>query len=105
MLIVIDLSESRVHLSEPDDFTRFSVAVAGDGDLGQLVRTSGLGRVSEDGGNVAVDPVAVRTLAGAAATEAWEDGFAGMCAYAAGKGWVEADGGILAHIEPHREAG
>ena len=105
MLIVIDLSESRVHLSEPDDFTRFSVAVAGDGDLGQLVRTSGLGRVSEDGGNVAVDPVAVRTLAGAAATEAWEEGFAGMCAYAAGKGWVEADGGILAHIEPHREAG
>ncbi len=105
MLIVIDLSESRVHMSEPDDFTRFSVAVAGDGDLGQLVRTSGLGRVSEDGGNVAVDPVAVRALAGAAATEAWEDGFAGMCAYAAGKGWVEADGGILAHIEPHREAG
>jgi hypothetical protein len=26
-----------------------------------------------------------------------------MCAYAAGKGWVNADGGILAHIEPpHR---
>ncbi len=101
MLIVIDLSESRVHLSEADDFTRFSVEVAGDGDLRQLVRISGLGRVSDDGGHVAVDPVALRALAGTAATPAWEEGFAGMCAYAAGKGWVEADGGILAHIEPH----
>ncbi len=105
MLIVIDLSDSRVHLSEPDDFTRFSVQVAGDGDLRQLVHMSGLGRVSDDGFHVAVDPVALRTLAGTAATEAWEEGFAGMCAYAAGKGWVEADGGILAHIEPHPEPG
>jgi len=28
-----------------------------------------------------------------------------MCAYAAGKGWVEPDGGVLAHIEPPHEAG
>jgi hypothetical protein len=99
MLIVIDLSESRIHLNDPDDFTRFSVALEGDGDLSAVVRTSGLGRLSEDGGQVAVDPVALRALAGPAATEAWEEGFADMCAYAAGKGWVEADGGILAHIE------
>ena len=99
MLIVIDLSESRIHLSEPDDFSRFSVAVAGDGDIGPLVRTSGLGRVIDGGGQIAVEPAAVRALAGAAATEAWEDGFAGMCAYAAGKGWVEPEGGILAHVE------
>ena len=45
-----------------------------------------------------VDPVALRALAGPAADEAWDEGFAGMCAYAAGKGWVEPDGGVLAHI-------
>jgi hypothetical protein len=28
-----------------------------------------------------------------------------MCAYAAGKGWVEADGGVLAHIERRDEQG
>jgi hypothetical protein len=38
-------------------------------------------------------------LAGAAATPTWDEGFAGMCAYAAEKGWVESDGGILAHVE------
>ena len=103
MLIVIDLSESRIHLSEPDDFTRFSVAIAGDGDIGPIVRTSGLGRVTDDGGQVAVEPAAVRMLAGPAATETWEEGFAGMCAYAAGKGWVDPDGGILAHVERHPE--
>jgi hypothetical protein len=103
MLIVIDLPGSRVRLEEPDDFTRFSVAAAGDGDIGPLVRSSGLGRVRDNGTQVAVDPVALRTLAGPAATAAWDQGFAGMCAYAAGKGWVESDGGILAHVE--RDAG
>ena len=49
-----------------------------------------------------VDPVALRALAGAAATDEWDEGFAGMCAYAAGKGWVEDDG-VVAHIEPRDE--
>ena len=47
-----------------------------------------------------VDPTALRALAGTAATPAWDDGLAAMCAYAATKGWVEDDGGIVAHIEP-----
>ncbi len=46
-----------------------------------------------------VDPAALRALAGPAADDRWEEGFAGMSAYAAGKGWVQADGGVLAHIE------
>jgi hypothetical protein len=61
--------------------------------------------LKEDGAHVAVDPVALRALAGPAATEQWDEGFAGMCAYAAGKGWVEADGGVLAHIERRDEPG
>jgi hypothetical protein len=105
MIVVVDLSESRVHLQHPDDFTRFSVAVEGEGDLAEVVRQSGLGRVKEDGEHVAVDPVALRALAGPGATLQWEQGFAGMCDYAAGKGWVEDDGGIVAHVERRDEAG
>ena len=52
-----------------------------------------------------VDPVALRALAGPAADERWDQGFSGMCAYAAGKGWVEPDGGVLAHIERPRPGG
>jgi hypothetical protein len=105
MIIVIDLAESRVLLQQPDDFGRFSVTAEGDGDLAEVVRQSGLGRLTEDGEHVVVDPVALRALAGPAATEEWETGFSGMCAYAAGKGWVEDDGGIVAHIEPRDGAG
>lgn len=103
MIIVIDLSESRVLLQEPAEFTRFSVATEGQGDLAEVVRQSGLGRLKDDGEHVVVDPIALRALAGPAATDEWEDGFAGMCEYAAGKGWVEADGGIVAHVEPRDE--
>jgi hypothetical protein len=97
--IVIDLAESRVLLQDPTDFTRFSVAAEGDGDLTEVVRQSGLGRLKDDGAHVVVDPVALRALAGPAATDEWQEGFAAMCAYAAEKGWMEADGGIVAHIE------
>ncbi len=105
MLIVIDLASATVSLRQPDEFTRFSVALEGEGDLAEVVRASGLGRLAADGEHVVVDPVALRALAGPAADEAWDEGFAGMCAYAAGKGWVEPDGGVLAHIEPSRERG
>ena len=98
MLIVIDLLEQRVLLQDPDDFARFSIALEGEGDLAGVVHQSGLGRLKDDGEHVAVDPVALRALAGPAATDEWDEGFSGMCAYAAGKGWVEADGGVLAHI-------
>lgn len=98
MRIVIDLSAARVSLNDPDEFTRFSVALEGKGDLAQVVQTSGLGRLKDDE-HVVVDPDSLRALAGPAATGAWEEGLSGMVAYAAGKGWVEADGGIVAHIE------
>ncbi len=52
-----------------------------------------------------VDPVSLRALAGPAATPEWEEGFSGMCAFAAGKGWVEADGGVVADIEQRDETG
>ena len=105
MIVVIDLSESRVLLQDPADFNHFSVATEGEGDLAEIVRQSGLGRLKDDGEQVVVDPVALRALAGSTATDEWDEGFAGMCEYAAGKGWVETDGGIVAHIEPRDGAG
>ena len=104
VLIVIDLSVATVALRQPDEFNRFSVAVEGEGDLAQVVAQSALGRLAADGEHVVVDPVALRALAGPAADEAWDERFLEMCAYAAGKGWVEPDGGVLAHIEPVHEA-
>ena len=103
MLIVIDLSEEQVLLTQPDDFRRFSVEVEGAGPstLEDVVHRAGLGRLREDGEHLVVDPIALRALAGPAATEQWDEGFAAMCTYAAEKGWVEADGGIVAHIESH----
>jgi hypothetical protein len=105
VLIVIDLSDATVSLRQPGEFTRFSVALEGEGDLAAVVGQSGLGRLAADGEHVVVDPVALRALAGPAADEAWDESFSGMCAYAAGKGWVESDGGVLAHIERGRQAG
>ena len=107
MLILIDLAESRVHLRDPGDFTRFSVAVegeGGEGDLGRVLDDSGLGRLRADGEHVVVDPAGLRALAGPAADEAWEAGFSGMCAYAASKGWMEDDG-VVAHIERRDQVG
>jgi hypothetical protein len=100
VLVLIDLSAAGVSLRDPDDFTRFSVALEGKGDVDAVVRATGLGRLADDGEHVVVDPAALRALAGPAADGAWEEGFAGMCAYAASKGWVDKGGGLLAHIEP-----
>ena len=100
--IVVDLSNGSIVLAEPDAFDRFSVDVVGEGSgeaLTAAVERSGLGRLDTEGTQVAVDPAGLRRLAGAAVTPDWEAGFKGMCAYAAGKGWVGADGAILAHIE------
>jgi hypothetical protein len=80
VLIVIDLSEERAFLADPDDFGRFSVALEGRGGQAGVVHRAGLGRLEDEG-------------------------LSGMCAYAAGRGWVEADGGVLAHVERRDESG
>ena len=62
------------------DFDRFSVEVAGEGSeerLAAVVDESGLGRVRPDGDHLVVDPLAVRRLAGGAATVDWEARFRG----------------------------
>jgi len=101
MELVVDLQVGTVDLAEPDDFKHFAVRVAGGTDrdrLAAVLADAKVGRMGGDG-DAYVRPDAVRSLAAGRVGEAWEDGFAGMCAYAAGKGWVADDGGIQAHVE------
>ncbi len=102
MIITVRLEDGSVSLEEPDAFTQFSVQVVGEPDadaVASVVASTGLGRLQPDKQHVAVNPGALRSLAGAEVDVNWESGFQGMCAYAAEKGWVEEDGAILAHIE------
>ena len=99
MLIVIDLAASTVSLRGPDEFTSFSVALEGDGDLARVVHQSGLGRLAADGEHVVVDPGAVRALAGPAAGEGWDEGFDGDVRVRRRKG---LGGGRWRHPGPHR---
>ncbi len=46
-----------------------------------------------------VDPEELRRLAGRADDTAWNEGFGAMVEYARGKGWVDADGALQAHLE------
>ncbi len=64
MIIVIDLSESRVLLQDPDGLQPLLGGARGRRRPGRVVRQSGLGRLKDDGEHVVVDPVALRALAG-----------------------------------------
>src|SRR5580698_1304478 len=82
VIIIVDLTEERVILAEPDDFIRFSVAIEGEGPsdaVAEIIAASGLGRLASEGAQVAVDPVALRALAGRSSTNAWHEGFETMC--------------------------
>jgi hypothetical protein len=92
--MVIVVRDNTVTLDEPDDFKGFKVVVAsGDG--------SGLfsvGRLAHRD-TAWIKAEAVRTLASAAVTPEWEEGFAAMLAYAQTKGWLDDSGDIQAHVE------
>ena len=106
MIIVIDLSESRVLLQDPGGLHPLLGGDEGEGDLAEVVRQSGLGRLQgrrrargrRPGGAAGAGRDRPRPTSGTRASPA--------CAtYAAGKGWVEPDGGIVAHVETRDEAG
>jgi len=83
MRIEIDLGSvpPAVTLLDPDEFTRFEIAVS-----------------RPEHAFVSVDEL--RRLAGArAADPAWAQQLEAMLAYAQGKGWCREDGAVRAHIE------
>jgi len=106
MIIEIDTGHhpARITLLEPDVFTAFSVQVAGPQPAGGV--ESALDRIGRREGDdhVFVDVDALKALAGERAADAeWLAQLDGMLGYAQSKGWVDAEGGVRAHIE--REAG
>ena len=103
MIVVIDLTSEppAVTLTAPEDCTRFHVAVRG-GDstaLADALSSTGVGSMAP-GGDVMIDTAALRGLARDRVPDGWDDQFAGMLAYARGKGWLDETGSrIQGHVE------
>ncbi|OBF37440.1 hypothetical protein A5719_21740 [Mycolicibacterium peregrinum] len=77
-----------------DIFTDFS-AVSTNGQW----RESAVPGVRVDGEHVWIDPGHIVAAAeSAGAPDGWREGFAGMCRFAASKGWLDDDGWIRAHV-------
>jgi hypothetical protein len=113
--VVVDLPGGRVALEGWEQLTSLSVRVVGgpagtpdtaaEGRLTAVLHGVGVARV--DGtGDALLPPDVLRGLAATAASaqgrglaDAWDEGFAGMLAYAAGRGWIEGDGTVRAHVE------
>jgi hypothetical protein len=73
-----------VRLTEPEDFSRFSVVVVAPP-------------------HAWIHPDALIELAGRAGDRAWQDALAGMVGFADSHGWVDAAGRVRAHVEIRRD--
>jgi hypothetical protein len=100
VIVEIDLRDGRAatRLLEPDVFTAFKVVLRNDGSAPvDRLAAAGVARFEE---HAWVEIDALRRLAGAAATPAWEESLQGMLAYARSKGWVDDDlAAVRAHVE------
>ena len=98
----IKVASQTVTVLEPEDLGRFEVVTAlTESALGDALTSSGWGTASDQPGHAYISVQAIRNGIGAAATKEWESRFQGMLAYAASKGWMNADEiMILGHIEP-----
>lgn len=97
MQILVDADG--VSLAEPDTFTDFSVQVA-PGFSGELAQAlAAYGTVTPDAGHAHITRRGIETLAGPRAADAeWRRSLDAMIDYANGKGWVDTDGGVRAHV-------
>ena len=97
----LEITRADARLAEPEVFTAFHVVlpagVAPD-EFTAALAAHGVGE--PDGDDVLVRIAAVRELATGRVGPEWEDGFAGMLAYAERKGWLSPDGtAVRAHVE------
>ena len=103
MFVTVELSTTPpvVTLEEPDDTTRFHVAVLGGTDRGLVYGAlvdAAAGRLEGDDAWIAVD--AVRRMAAGRVGEGWSNALDAMLDHARGKGWLdEAGHAIRAHVE------
>lgn len=103
MFVKVDLGPHPpvVSLEEPDDCTRFHLAVAGGNDLmtvyGALIHAAA-GRLEDGQGLIAID--AVRRLSAGRVGDDWDRRFDAMLGHARTRGWIdETNNAIQAHID------
>jgi hypothetical protein len=99
----IDITPARpvVSLEEPDDCTRFHLAVVGGRDIGRVFGAlvdAAAGRLEDDHALITID--AVRRMAAGRVADDWDVRFDAMLDYARTKGWIdETNNAIQAHVE------
>jgi len=90
-----------IELVEPQDCTRFHVAVRG-GDSGSLrtaLEVHDIGRL-QPSGDTMIAITTIRRMAKGRVPAGWDNDFAGMLEYALRKGWLAEDGmAIQAHVD------
>lgn len=100
-IIVVD-AEPVVIVEDPDDCTRFSVAVPGLSvdRAAELLTAAVAGSAAEPPEHVFVRVEAVRNAVKGDVGPDWTARFDGMLSYAGSRGWLSDDGAsILAHVE------
>jgi len=101
--VQIDITPARpvVSLEEPDDCTRFHLAVVGGRDIGRVFGAlvdAAAGRLEDDHAMITID--AVRRMAAGRVADDWDVRLDAMLDYARTKGWIdETNNAIQAHVE------
>lgn len=92
--MIVRIDDGTVRLLETDDLRRFSIAMpdtaAAQATLATVARPEGREHAW-------IAPDRIRALAGSV-PPGWADEFSKTVAYAATKGWTDADGSLRAHI-------
>ena len=101
--MIVDITDSGVTLTDPDDLRRFHSRVPAGVAVTPWTRCSA---APGAGHSVGADQVAVNVTwlraAASGVDENWERSFQQMLDFAGTKGWLTDDGGaVLAHIERH----
>jgi len=106
MVITVTVgATSAVTLDEPADFTRFHLAVRGGRDRSSLARAlTGAEAGHLDGEDALIHVAWLRAAAAGRVGDDWEDGLAGMLAYAERKGWTDAGRAwVRGHVEDQED--
>jgi hypothetical protein len=100
--VYLRITRESAELVEPEEVTSFRAecpADLGRDELADRARQAGFGELLDDG-HLMVPIETIRRLAAGLVGPGWLEDFAGMIAYATGKGWVSGDG---THVRAHLE--
>lgn len=96
--MLVSVTEDAVVLDEVEDTGRFHVVTTlDDTATGRTLQQHGAGRLVDGTAQIAV--AFVRAACGERTVDAgWRERFEGMLDYARAKGWLTAEGDIVAHV-------